>query len=53
MKSGWDKLTSETTEICLLEIFTYTITMTWAGKDGQMRNIKELSYSGAYYLPYI
>ena len=30
------KLMAETTEICLLKIPTYTITMTWDGRDGQV-----------------
>lgn len=35
---GASKTESGTTMICLLEIFTYTVTTSWAGKDGPMRN---------------
>lgn len=36
--SGPVKQTSGTTMICLLQSFTYTVTTSWAGKDGPMRN---------------
>lgn len=45
------KLTAGTAEICLPKISTYTTTVTWNGKDGQVGNCLKASLSGVYYLP--